>query len=154
AALGVVIVIALKQTDFGPMKVHEERALKTGEVLDSENKEKVDAESNLPVSDHGKVTDLIIPIAVLFIATIGMMYWTGLSDARREKSLNTIFSVAHVDKALLYGGIIGLELTFILFLRHMLKCKLTAKHLELGLVERTKSMQPGFTNLIYAGAID
>lgn len=153
AALGMVLVIAIKQADFGPMKVHEDRAIQTGEVLDPENKEKVDAESNLPVSEKGKVTDLIVPIAVLFIATLGFIYWTGLAAVEGEQSLITIFGEADVSKSLLYGGIIGLLVTFILFLRHMLKGKLTTKNFGLGLVEGTKSMLPGFTILIFAWAI-
>ena len=48
AALGVVVVIAIKQIDFGPMKVHEQRALETGEVLNPAQKETIDVASKLP----------------------------------------------------------------------------------------------------------
>src|SRR5690625_1682880 len=153
AALGVVLVIALKQSDFGPMKTHEDRALHTGEVLNPENAEKIDAESSLPKSDAGKVTDLIIPIAVLFIATLGFIYWTGLSAVEGQQSFINIFGEADVAKSLLYGGIFGLVVTFILFVRHILQGKLTGNHFGLGIVEGTKSMLPGFTILIFAWAI-
>lgn len=153
AALGVVLVIALKQADFGPMKVHEDRAILTGEVLDPENKDKIDSDSNLPVSDSGKIRELVIPIAVLFIATIGFMYWTGVSALDGEKTLMNIFGEADVSKSLLYGGIIGLAVTFLFFLRHIGKGKLTGKHFGIGIVEGAKSMLPGFTILIFAWAI-
>ena len=151
AALGVVLVIALKQADFGPMKVHEDRAIQTGEVTDPDHKEKLDSDSDLPVSDIGRISELVIPIAVLFIATLGFMYWTGYQAG--ERTLINIFGEADVAKSLLYGGIIGLIVTFLFFSRHIKSGKLSGKHFGIGLVEGTKSMLPGFTILIFAWAI-
>lgn len=153
AALGVVLVIALRQSDFGPMKTHEDRALQTGEVLNPENAEKIDVNSNLITSNAGKLTDLIIPIAVLFFATFGFIYWTGLNAAEGHQSFINIFGEADVAKSLLYGGIVGLAVTFILFIRHKLQRELTGKHFSLGIVKGAKSMLPGFTILIFAWAI-
>ncbi|GGB50586.1 Na+/H+ antiporter NhaC family protein [Virgibacillus dakarensis] len=153
AALGVVVIMALRQADFGPMKVHEQRAMQTGEVLNPENKDKIDTASNLPTSDSGKVSDLFIPIAGLFVATVISMYFSGLGSVEGEKTLINIFGSADAPEALLYGGLIGIAITFILFLRHIFKGKLTGKHFGIGLYEGAKSMMPGFTILIFAWAI-
>src|SRR5690625_1577109 len=140
AALGVVLIIAIRQADFGPMKLHEQRAIKTGQVLNPESKEKVDTTSNLPVSDIRKISDLVIPLAVLFIAVVGFMYVDGLNALEGERTLINIFGEADVTLALLYGGIIALAATFILFFRHMVKGKLTGSQFGLGIKEGAKSM--------------
>lgn len=153
AALGVVLVIALKQADFGPMKIHENRALKTGQVLDPENKEEVDAESKLAESDAGKISDLVLPMGVLIVATILSIYFNGLGAVEGEKTLINIFGSADVSIALLYGGMIGLAATFLMFARHLAKRKLNGKNFVSGIVEGSKSMLPAFAILIFAWAI-
>ncbi|MEN1969254.1 Na+/H+ antiporter NhaC family protein [Lentibacillus sp. N15] len=153
SALGMVFIIALSRMEFGPMRVHEERAIRIGEVLDPEKKEQVDTTSQLPVSDLGKVRDLLIPIVALFIATIISMYVNGLEAVEGEKTFINIFGSADASEALLYGGLIGIAITFILFLRHIAKGKLSSKHIGIGLYEGAKSMIPGFTILIFAWAI-
>ncbi|HLR04115.1 MAG TPA: Na+/H+ antiporter NhaC family protein [Virgibacillus sp.] len=153
AALGTILVIAIRQTDFGPMREHEQRALKTGDVLDPKNKEKVDESSKLPSSDAGKVSDLIIPIVVLLVATLGFIYWSGYNGAGADKSLMNIFGEADVESSLMYGGIIGLLFTFLLFFRHFNKGKLTGNQFMKGLVEGIKSMLPAFFILIFAWTI-
>lgn len=153
AALGVVVIIALRQVDFGPMKKHEERALRTGEVANPENKERVDVESHLPMSDHNKISDLLLPIGALFIATLAAIYWDGLNAVEGKKTLMNIFGEADVSFALLCGGIVGLITTFLLFTRHMRAHKLTGQHFRIGIIEGAKSMLPAFSILIFAWAI-
>src|SRR5690625_6702969 len=50
---------------FGPMKKHENRAIETGEVSNPENKEQIDIETKLPMSNENKISDLILPIGIL-----------------------------------------------------------------------------------------
>ncbi|WP_121604713.1 Na+/H+ antiporter NhaC family protein [Virgibacillus sp. Bac332] len=153
AALGVALVIAIRQVDFGPMKKHEQRAMSTGEVLNPENKDKVDVAAKLPTSESSRISDLLIPIAVLFISTIVSIYVNGLVAIEGEKTLINIFGNADVSVALLYGGIIGLVITFALFSRHIITGKLSGKHFITGIIGGTKSMLPGFVILIFAWAI-
>lgn len=153
AALGVVFVIALRQADFGPMKKHEDLAFKTGQVMSAESKDKIDTSSNLPTSKVGRISDLVAPIVVLFVATLGFIYWTGLKAVEGEATLINIFGSADVPKSLVYGGLTGLLVTFILFIRHFKSRNLSGKHFGLGLWEGIKSMIPGFSILIFAWAI-
>src|SRR5699024_7501820 len=147
AALGTIIVIAIRQTDFGPMKTHEQRAIKTGEVLDPKNKEDVDESAKLPESDSGRISDLIIPIAALFLATICFIYWTGYNgaiEAGEDTTLMNVFGNAVVEDSLLYGGLIGLVITFILFFHHFNHGKLSGGDIVKDIVEGIKSMRLAF----------
>ncbi|MDY0406841.1 Na+/H+ antiporter NhaC family protein [Virgibacillus sp. 179-BFC.A HS] len=153
AALGTVVIIAIRQVDFGPMRMYEVRAMETGEVLDPEKSESVDAESDLPTSNFGKISDLVIPIAVLFVATVGFIYFTGWQAVGGGKSLMVIFGEADVSKSLLYGGVFGIAATFILFMRHAKMKELNGNHFIKGIVAGAKSMLPAFAILIFAWAI-
>src|SRR5690625_2557184 len=153
AALGVVLVIALRQVDFGPMKTHETRAMETGEVVNPENKDKIDVETNLPESETNKISDLLLPIGILFIATLIIIFFNGLSAVEGEKTLMNIFGEADVSFALFCGGAIGLITTFILFSKHFRSQHLTMDDFKTGVIEGAKSMLPAFSILIFAWAI-
>jgi len=153
SALGTVLIIAISQVDFGPMKVHEQRALKTGEVSNPENKKKVDTIAYLPVSDAGKISDLLVPIGTLFIGTLIAIYVSGFIAVGEDKSIMAIFGEADVAAALLIGGIAGLLMTFLLFIRHHNRGKLTKRHFSEGFKEGIKSMLPAIGILIFAWTI-
>lgn len=152
AALGVVLVISLRQVDFGSMKVHEEQALRTGEVkraVDQQTKSK----HMLPTSSFGRISDLIVPIAVLFIATIGFIYWTGYTEVDGSGTLMDIFGEADVAKSLLFGGITSLVVTFILFFKQSKQSHFKMREFFSGVKEGAKSMIPAFLILIFAWTI-
>ena len=153
AALGVVLIIAIRQVDFGPMKKHELHAMKTGEVSSPDAKTSIKTDSG-PTSSLGKITDLIIPILILFIATIGFIYWTGVQAlGEEEKSLINIFGEADVSEALLYGGITAIIATFLFFFRHLRQGELTGRHFMNGWKRGIKSMMPAVAILIFAWTI-
>ncbi|MFD2129965.1 Na+/H+ antiporter NhaC family protein [Pseudogracilibacillus auburnensis] len=152
AALGVVLVIAIRQVDFGPMKKHEAHALKTGEVSPPDSKTFIDPDSG-PTSSLGKMVDLIVPIIVLFIATIGFIFWTGVQGLEEKGSLITIFGEADVSKSLFYGGLISLLTTFLFYLRHVIKDQLSGGHFFGGILNGIKSMLPAVMILILAWTI-
>src|SRR5699024_4517603 len=154
AALGVILVIALCKTDFGPMKKHEERAQKTGKVLMEDNSVEDEAEKNLPVSKAGTLIDLILPIAVLLVATIAVIFWTGINALEGEdKALMDIFGEADVNYSLLVGGAISLIVVFLMFIKHIIRDKLTGRSFVSGFVAGIKSMLPAFFILIFAWTI-
>ncbi len=157
AALGTVFIIAIMQADFGPMRKHEIRALKSGKVMSDVQKQSELREEDLPTSDIGRSRELFLPIGLLFIATIGMIYWDGLmavrADDKLSNSLITIFGEADVSLALLIGGIVGVLTTIVLFTRHMRAKKLSGTHFGKGIVSGSKSMFPAFAILIFAWAI-
>ncbi|WP_093132988.1 Na+/H+ antiporter NhaC family protein [Salinibacillus kushneri] len=154
AALGVVLIIALRKADFGPMRRHEERAVQFGEVINPEFKDQIDTDSKLPSSEKGRVRDLMLPIFILFVATVGAMVWTGYRATEEALSLINIFGNADVTLSLIIGGASGLIVTFVLFFvqqsRHR---ELNRAHYWLGLKEGTKSMLSSILILILAWSI-
>ncbi|MFD2133106.1 Na+/H+ antiporter NhaC family protein [Pseudogracilibacillus auburnensis] len=153
AALGTMFVIIISKVDFGAMRMHEQHAIKTGEVIKHQLKEIDSHDTNQHESKVGKMSDLVIPIAALFIATIGLMYWTGSQSVTESKNLITIFGEADVSKSLLYGGIVGTITTFLLFIRHFKQGEVEKSHFVKSVITGAKSMLPAFAILIFAWAI-
>src|SRR5699024_423519 len=142
-------VIPVHQVDFGPRKAHEKRAIQTGEAIDPNDEDHTDIESHLPPSDKNNISDLMLPISPLFIATLIAIYVDGYRAVEGERTLINILGEADVSFALLCGGIVGLITTFILFARHFKNKHLTTQHLMQGMVEGIKSMLPPFAILIF-----
>ena len=71
----IVIFISVSDTDYGPMKIHEDNA-KNGDIFTTKNNTyEQDAQ---PVTERGRVIDLILPVAVLIVfCVVGMIYTGG-----------------------------------------------------------------------------
>lgn len=71
----MVIFISVSDTDYGPMKIHEDNA-KNGDIFTTKNKTyEQDAQ---PVTERGRVIDLILPVVVLIVfCVVGMIYTGG-----------------------------------------------------------------------------
>ncbi len=71
----MVIFISISDTDYGPMKIHEDNA-KNGDIFTTKNNTyEQDAQ---PVTERGRVIDLILPVAVLIVfCVVGMIYTGG-----------------------------------------------------------------------------
>lgn len=71
----MVIFISVSDTDYGPMKMHEDNA-KNGDIFTTKNNTyEQDAQ---PVTERGRVIDLILPVAVLIVfCVVGMIYTGG-----------------------------------------------------------------------------
>ncbi|MBQ8119731.1 MAG: Na+/H+ antiporter NhaC family protein [Ruminococcus sp.] len=74
--LMMVVFIALSDTDYGPMKVHEDNA-KNGDLFTT--KSTVYPEDAKPKHSRGKVIDLLLPVVILIVmCVLGMLYTGGL----------------------------------------------------------------------------
>lgn len=71
----MVIFISVSDTDYGPMKIHEDNA-KNGDIFTTKNNTyEQDAQ---PLTERGRVIDLILPVAVLVVfCVVGMIYTGG-----------------------------------------------------------------------------
>ena len=71
----MVIFISASDTDYGPMKIHEDNA-KNGDIFTTQNNTyEQDAQ---PMTERGRVIDLILPVAVLIVfCVVGMIYTGG-----------------------------------------------------------------------------
>ncbi|MDQ0229716.1 Na+/H+ antiporter NhaC family protein [Metabacillus malikii] len=150
-SLILVFVIAYFNINLGSMKVHEERAMATGQVIDPKMAPIGDVEDELPVSDKGTVANLVLPIVALIVGTVSSMLLTGYSaiEDKTNVTIFTIFENTDVSASLLYGGLFGLIITLILYLMK----NMDRKSLPLGIGMGMKSMLPAIYILIFAWVI-
>lgn len=113
ALLTIVMMVAiiLLKIDFGPMRTHEENALKGDLFTSGKAAEDSQTESKNP---KGKVIDLVIPIITLIICcVIGMIYTGGFFDG---ESFVSSFSNSDASVGLALGSIFAMLLTVVIYL--------------------------------------
>jgi len=152
--IAFVFIVALGKMEIGPMKAHEERAVKEGLLYDRHKVIPGELKNPLPESSHGKVGDLILPIIALIIGTVGAMLWTGYQATEGTASILKAFENTDVTLSLLLGGLFGLVVTFIMFYRHAFIFGGVEKSVfSRGLIEGIKSMLPAIYILLFAWAL-
>ncbi|MCR5540942.1 MAG: Na+/H+ antiporter NhaC family protein [Ruminococcus sp.] len=107
----MVIFMALSDVDYGPMKRHEENAVK-GDLFTTRNK--VYPEDAKPEHSRGKVIDLILPVVILItLCVLGMVYTGGLFSG--ESFLNA-FANCDASFGLAVGSLGALIVIIMYFL--------------------------------------
>ncbi|RSK28713.1 Na+/H+ antiporter NhaC family protein [Bacillus sp. HMF5848] len=149
-ALIMVFAVALFDLNIGSMKVHEERALVKGQMTDP-NRGAVPGElkSELPSSTKGTVGDLIWPIVALLVGTVGAMLWTGSQATEGTVTILAIFENTDVAASLLYGGLTGVVVSLLSYVKQRPAAALVGK----GIWEGIRSMLPAIYILILAWMI-
>jgi len=108
--LMLFLIIALK-ADYGPMRKHELNAM-NGDLFSSDDIHEEDNETD--VNPNGKLSNLIIPVAILiFLCIVGMVYTGGFFDG---ESLINAFANADSARGLVMGSLIALIITLIIYL--------------------------------------
>ena len=109
--LMLVLLVTMK-TDYGPMRRHERNALK-GDLFTTG--ERVYAEEEKTAGNlNGKLSNLIIPVAVLIFGCIfGMAYTGGLLDG---ESLIDSFANADSARGLVMGSLVAVLITLWLYM--------------------------------------
>jgi Na+/H+ antiporter NhaC len=153
AALAMVFFVAITDFDLLEMKKHERRAIETGEVFDPTKDIPGQLKEDFPVHSHGKVSDLVLPIVTLVIATIGAMVWTGYQNAG-VLDIWAIFENTDVPKSLLIGGSAGAAVSILLYLLQFGKNdKANSTYLGKGIWSGIQSMLPAVLILVFAWAL-
>lgn len=145
----LVLAVAYFKLDIGPMRTHELRAIKTGELVDPEKGEAAGDTSKINVLVDGKIGDLVYPIAVLFGVTILFMFITGIQGTEGKVTILTIFENTDVARSLLYGGSISVIVAIIIAAIRRVKAKDIVKGVFVGI----RSMLPAVNILIFAWVI-
>lgn len=154
SALLFVFITSWKNINIGPMKLHEERAEKTGIVSNPNKAAPGELKSDLPMSQKGSVADLLVPIGALIIGVVSAMLWTGSQATEGQVTIFKIFENTDVPTSLLYGSIFGFLVTIILFFRQVYSKKaIESKLIVTGMVEGIKSMLPAVYILLCAWVI-
>ncbi len=126
-ALLMVFAVVAFNLNIGPMRKQEHFAQINAYPADEKISEKIldlDEELEIEQSENGRVSDLLIPIIVLIIATISSMIFTGYQALLADKkgfSILGAFENTDVGLSLCYGGSIGLAVALYTVLRQPLK---------------------------------
>ena len=137
----MMFLIVLLHIDFGPMKKHEENALK-GDLFTSGHQEDQTA---APVNEKGKVIDLVIPIITLIICcVIGMIYTGGFFGGA---NLVEAFSNSDASVGLGMGSICALIIIVIVY---MFRRVMSFKDCMACIPEGFKAMVPAILILTFA----
>jgi len=153
SALAMVFFVAITDFDLFEMKKHEKRAIDTGEVFDPKKDIPGQLKEDFPVHSHGKVSDLVLPIVTLVIATIGAMLWTGYQNSN-ILDIWAIFENTDVPKSLLIGGTAGAVVSIVLYLLQFGKNeKASLPYLIKGIWSGIQSMLPAVLILVFAWSL-
>ena len=141
----MMLIITLWKFDFGPMKVHEENAVKGDLFTTGEEKfEELDRGNN----KDGKLIDMLFPIISLIICcVIGMLYTGGIFGGA---SVVEAFSNCDASVGLSMGSSIALIITLIFYIsRRSLKFTECMECLPAGF----KAMVPAILILTFAWSL-
>ncbi|MDL2232662.1 Na+/H+ antiporter NhaC family protein [Ruminococcaceae bacterium OttesenSCG-928-L11] len=138
----MVVVTSIIGLDFGPMKQHETLAAK-GDLYGGASNDYPD--SGTETSQKGTVIDLILPVAVLIIACItGMIYTGGYFDG---VPFVEAFANCDASVGLAIGSLFALLFTFLLYIPRKI---LTFGQFAESLPEGFRQMVPALLILTFA----
>lgn len=113
STLLMMILITVFKFDFGPMKVHEENAMK-GDLFTTASRPFGEDAETTDEAPKGDVLDLVGPVAILIVCSIiGMVYTGGFFG---EASFVDAFADADASKGLVLGSIVTFLLVFIFYM--------------------------------------
>lgn len=133
----MVIFISVSDTDYGPMKIHEDNA-KNGDIFTTQQ----DAQ---PVTERGRVIDLILPVAVLIVfCVVGMIYTGGFFSGT-----DFVTAFANCDAA--YGLSLGsISALIVIIAYYMLRRVLKFNECMDSIAAGFKQMVPAILILTFA----
>ena len=138
----MVIFISVSDTDYGPMKIHEDNA-KNGDIFTTKNNTyEQDAQ---PVTERGRVIDLILPVAVLIVfCVVGMIYTGGFFSGS-----DFVTAFANCDAA--YGLSLGsISALIVIIAYYMLRRVLKFNECMDSIAAGFKQMVPAILILTFA----
>ncbi len=130
----MMIFLAVTNTDYGPMKVHEKNAIEKNDLFTSGTKQAV---TEMKSNPRGKVSDLVFPIIVLIIACItGMIYSGGFFSGT---DFVTAFSNSDASVGLALGAFVAIIIAVIYY---MIRRVVPFKELMASIPEGFSAMVP------------
>ena len=148
-----LIILAVFDIDFGPMKVHEDNA-KRGDIYTTPERPYADADDESKNSTNGKVIDLIIPVIVLIVSCVsGLLYTGGFFTPDSGTYMNVLDAFANCTAAtgLMYGSFIVVIFCFIYFL--VIRRSMNFVQVTDCIAEGFKIMVPAILILTFAWTI-
>lgn len=110
-----MIGITLMRIDYGPMRRHEDNAIKYNDLYTTDERPYADAEKTAAANTKGKVIDLVIPVIILIICSIaGIMYSGGFFHG--EAGFVDSFANSVASDGLSLGSLMALILIVIFYM--------------------------------------
>ena len=107
-ALVFVFTVALLDLNFGPMRKHEARAVREGELWDSSRGGVPgEADPTLTKRTDGRVIDLFVPVATLIGVTLAIALYIGITGTDGGLTPMKVLTNTDVILALFYGGLLA-----------------------------------------------
>ncbi|MDC0609498.1 Na+/H+ antiporter NhaC family protein [Vibrio sp.] len=148
-ALLMVFAVIIFKLDIGVMRKHENDM--SHQDSDNSASDLMD-ELDIQESSTGRVSDLILPIIILIIATVCSMLYTGnesLSSEGKPFSVLGAFENTDVGTSLIYGGIAGVISALVAVFRQGISITRASSALWLG----ARSMFGAILILVFAWTI-
>ena len=144
--IAMMIFIAVKKMDYGPMKLHEMNAQLNGDIYTSG--EKID-DADEEINPKGKVIDLVLPVVVLIICCVfGMIYSGGFFATGEDKAgFIDAFSNSDASVGLVIGSAIAIVFSIVYFL---IRRVISFKSIMASIPEGFKAMVPAILILTCA----
>ena len=141
-----IIVMIVRDIDFGPMKLHEDNA-KKGDIYTTPERPFAGAEE-MKFNPNGKVIDLVIPVIILIIGCVGGLMYAGAQNG--GEGLLGMFANTDAFVGLPLGSTVALLLVFIYF---MIRKSMKFTELMDCIPEGFKQMVPAILILCFAWTI-
>ena len=148
-----LIVLAVFDEDFGPMKVHEDNA-KRGDIYTTPERPFEGADDESKNSTNGKVIDLVIPVIVLIVSCVsGLLFTGGFFSPDSDYFMDVLGAFADCSAAdgLMYGSFIVVIFCFIYFL--VIRRSMSFVQVTDCIAEGFKVMVPAILILTFAWTI-
>ena len=148
-----LIILAVFDEDFGPMKIHEDNA-KRGDLYTTPERPFEGADDESKNSTNGKVADLVIPVIVLIISCVsGLLFTGGFFTPDSGTYLNVLDAFANCTAAtgLMYGSFIVIIFCFLYFL--VIRRSMSFVQVTDCIAEGFKVMVPAILILTFAWTI-
>ena len=143
-----IITITLMKFDYGPMKLHEENALK-GDLFTS-GQDSIEKEETIEENSKGKVIDLILPIVILIAVCIVALVYNGNGNSFSGMNFIEAFSNTDATVGLPWGALIALIIAIIYYIiRRVVNFKAAMDCIPAGF----KAMVPAILILTMATAL-
>ncbi len=140
----MIVYLIVTGLEYGPMKKHEDNALK-GDLFTTPDRPFDNVEDENVVNERARLYDLVIPIAILFVCcVIGMIYTGGFFSGA---SFIDAFGGCDASYGLSLGSLISLILIVIYFMvRRVVSFKQAMECIPVGF----KAMVPAILILTFA----
>lgn len=143
--IAMIILITLLGTEFGPMKKHEDNAVKNNDLYTTPDRPYANAEEGVTDKKNSKIIDLVLPVIILIVLCVfGLMWSGGIFDGA---GIRDSFAECDASIGLSLGSIMALV---VIILYYLLRRVLSFKECMESIPQGFKSMVPAILILIFA----